>query len=178
MTEPLPRFRYHPDPLATGAVEASSAACACCGRVRGFAYVGPVYAEEDLDVPLCPWCIADGRAAAELGACFVDSDPLAQAGVARDVIDEITLRTPGYFSWQQECWLAHCGDACEFHGDASVEDIAGASSETKADWRAEYRHTEATWDRITANYRPRGAQAFYKFVCRHCGRVRLGWDCA
>jgi uncharacterized protein CbrC (UPF0167 family) len=27
--EPLPRFRYHPDPVATGAVEASPLACAC-----------------------------------------------------------------------------------------------------------------------------------------------------
>jgi len=24
----------------------------------------------------------------------------------------------------------------------------------------------------------RGAQAFYKFVCLHCGTVLLGWDCS
>ncbi|MEF9906118.1 CbrC family protein [Streptomyces sp. P9-A2] len=35
MSEELPGFPYRPDPLATGAVVASSTTCLCCGRARG-----------------------------------------------------------------------------------------------------------------------------------------------
>ncbi|MFC9293951.1 CbrC family protein [Streptomyces sp. NPDC057011] len=70
MTEPLPEFPYHPDPLATGSVAAADAACACCGRDRGYLYVGPVYAVEEPAGRICPWCIADGNAAARYEAHF------------------------------------------------------------------------------------------------------------
>ena len=67
MSEQLPRFRYHPNPLATGAVKASDAICVCCGLSHGHIYGGPVYAVTVLDDSLCPWCIADGSASAKLG---------------------------------------------------------------------------------------------------------------
>ncbi|UGS88834.1 CbrC family protein (plasmid) [Ralstonia wenshanensis] len=133
-TEPLPYFRYHPAPLATGAVAASEKICACCNQARGYIYVGPVYSVNDLHDALCPWCIADGSAASKLDASFADSHPLARAGVPAEVMEEVNLRTPGYISWQQEWWLSHCGDACEFHGDASIQDIESASDSTKQAW--------------------------------------------
>lgn len=176
MSNDLPLFRYHPDPLATGAIEARQVQCACCGQVRGFVYVQPVYATSDLDEKLCPWCIADGSAAGKLGASFSDAHPLAQAGLAQEIVDEVSLRTPGFSSWQQEVWLAHCNDACEFRGDASVQDVDRASEATKADWRQHYGLSEKDWARATADYEPAGDNAFYKFACRHCGVVRLGWD--
>jgi uncharacterized protein CbrC (UPF0167 family) len=174
----LPTFRYHPDPLATGAIEPRPITCACCGEPRGFVYVQPVYATTELDEKLCPWCIADGSAAAKLGASFSDPAPLQQAGVAQDVIDEVSLRTPGYSCWQQEEWLTHCNDACEFHGDASEDDVEDASDAVKADWMQRYGKTAKQWAAGTRDYEPAGDNAFYKFVCRHCGVVRLGWDCA
>jgi uncharacterized protein len=139
--------------------------------------VQPVYATSDLDEKLCPWCIADGSAASKLGASFSDPQPLQQAGVAHDVIDEVSLRTLGYSCWQQEEWLVHCNDACEFHGDASVEDVEDVSEATKADWRQHYGLDEDDWALATADYEPAGDNAFHKFVCRHCAAVRLGWDC-
>jgi hypothetical protein len=172
----LPFFKYHPDPLATGAIERRALQCACCGQSRGFVYVQPVYATTDLDEKLCPWCIADGSAASKFGASFSDEQPLSLAGVAKEVVEEVCLRTPGYSSWQQEEWLAHCNDACEFHGDASEEDVARASEATKADWRQHYELTEKDWKAQVKDYEPAGDSAFYKFVCRHCGLVRLGWD--
>lgn len=72
MTDLVPTFRYHPDPVASGSVRASPVPCRCCGLARGWLYTGPVYAEEALDEALCPWCIADGTAAARFGASFVD----------------------------------------------------------------------------------------------------------
>ncbi len=178
MPDTLPRFRYHPAPLLTGVIEDSPKDCSCCGQPRGFIYVGPVYGEADLHSQLCPWCIADGSAARTLGASFADSYPLNRAGIAHSLIEEVNLRTPGYFSWQGESWLSHCADACEFHGNASIKDVANASEETKAAWRHEYKLDDKTWVRIAEHYQPKGHQAFYKFVCRHCGLVLLGWDCS
>ena len=178
MPETLPQFRYHPAPLLTGVIEESPKNCACCSRPRWFIYVGPVYGEADLDSQLCPWCIADGSAATKLGASFADSYPLERAGIAHAIVEEVNLRTPSYVSWQQESWLTHCADACEFHGDASIDDVASASEETKAAWRHEYELDDTAWVHITEHYQPKGDQAFYKFVCRHCGLVQLGWDCS
>jgi uncharacterized protein CbrC (UPF0167 family) len=178
MSEELPHFQYHPAPLLTGAVEASSVTCACCQRARGFIYVGPVSGEEDLDEVLCPWCIADGSAAEKLGASFADDSPLEDAGLAEAIIEQVHLRTPSYTSWQQEEWLTHCEDACEFHGDASASDVANASDATKREWRERCEMTEDDWADITASYAPGGSPAFYKFLCRHCKTVLLGWDCS
>ncbi|TXI19105.1 MAG: hypothetical protein E6Q67_10885 [Roseateles sp.] len=178
MSTSLPLFRYHPDPLATGAIEPRRIDCVCCGQTRDFVYVQPVYGTSDLDEKLCPWCIADGSAAGKLGAVFVDTAPLATAGMSPEVIDEVTLRTPGYSCWQQEEWLTHCNDACEFHGDATEDDVEDASDATIADWRQRYGKTEKQWAVLTRDYEPAGDNAFYKFVCRHCSAVLLGWDCA
>jgi uncharacterized protein CbrC (UPF0167 family) len=173
----LPAFRYHPDPLATGAIESRQITCACCGQARGFVYVQSVSADVDLDEKLCPWCIADGSAATKLGASFSGAGPLTAAGVAPDIVEEVHRRTPSYSSWQQEEWLVHCNDACEFHGDASIADVRKASDATKADWRQHYGLDGDDWKLSTTGYEPAGDNAFYKFVCRHCGLVRLGWDC-
>ncbi|WP_321791288.1 CbrC family protein [Burkholderia pyrrocinia] len=55
----LPAFRYHPDPPATGSVIRSDARCVCCGDARGDVYAGPVYAVDEYEQCICPWCIAD-----------------------------------------------------------------------------------------------------------------------
>lgn len=178
MFERLPSFRYHPDPVGTGVVEASGAICKCCKKARGFIYVGPVYAVDDLSERLCPWCIADGSAAASFGASFSDDWRLHQVGLPREIIEEVVQRTPGYFAWQSEAWLSHCGDACAFLGDASEDDVVNASEATKLAWRREYGLSGEAWKHATAGYVPRGHQAFYKFVCMHCSSVLLGWDCS
>ncbi|WP_413816630.1 CbrC family protein [Piscinibacter gummiphilus] len=178
MTEALPSFTYHPDPLRTGAVAQSEVVCVCCSKARGFIYVAPVYAKDDLNERLCPWCIADGSAATKFDASFSDDWRLHKAGVPFEVINEVAMRTPGYFSWQSESWLSHCADACEFHGDASEGEVANASDLTKIEWQREYDLNEDDWKHATAGYVPRGHQAFYKFVCRHCSLVLLGWDCS
>ena len=152
MSDTLPSFTYHPNPISTGSVERSAGTCRCCGQARGYIYVGPVYGLEDLHDSLCPWCIADGSAARALGAEFADARPLKQAGVAAAVTEEVHLRTPGYSSWQSEQWLVHCGDACEFHGRASPDELA------------------------SAGVVPRGLSAPFKFKCRHCATVLFAQD--
>ncbi len=80
MPDELPNFRYHPDPIRSGAIAASQAVCKSCGQARGYIYSGPVYSEMDgLDDSICPWCIADGSAAAKFEAVFVDVNSIADA---------------------------------------------------------------------------------------------------
>ena len=128
MAAELPRFRYHPDPVATGSVEPSDQACVLCGEARGYIYTGPVYGEEEHEDDLCPWCIADGGAHDLLGAAFTDSAGVGGRGswaaVPQSVIDEIAFRTPGFSGWQQERWFTCCGDGAEFLGPMGAKQLA------------------------------------------------------
>lgn len=94
MTERVPEFPYHTDPLTTGFVEMSDATCLAGERVRGFIYTGPVFAVEELDESLCPWCIADGSAAARFEATFTGDVPVPE-DVPGEVVKLVTTRTPG-----------------------------------------------------------------------------------
>jgi uncharacterized protein CbrC (UPF0167 family) len=96
--------------------------------MRGLAYTGPVYAEDDLSENLCPWCIADGTAAQTYGASFTDVGFDVPEDVPTSVLDEIEHRTPGYLAWQQDHWMYHCADGCEFLGRIGYEQLAGLPS--------------------------------------------------
>ena len=111
---PLPSFRYHPDPVGTGSIVESDRWCDVCDVARGYVYDGPVYGDV-LDEPaICPWCIADGRAARSLGVELTDVGIEVPEGVPEHVLDELVHRTPGFTGWQQEHWLFHCDDAAAF----------------------------------------------------------------
>lgn len=174
--DPLPIFRYHPDPLATGSVVPSEATCDCCGAARGLAYTGPVYSEDDVGT-VCPWCIADGSLADRFGATLVDDHPLAAADLPESVIEEVSTRTPGYEAWQEPSWLACCGDACEFHGDAPRDEIRALDESGLQQLAADSGFAVADLRTVLPDYEPGGSHAFYKFVCRHCRRTRYHGDC-
>lgn len=172
----LPVFRYHPDPVATGSVKPSDKTCRCCGQNRGYIYTASVYALDELNEAICPFCIADGSAAKKFDATFSDSQPLHQAGVPQQVVDEVTRRTPGYASWQQEVWLSCCGDACEFHGDASRVELRALEGEALKGLLFEIEWSAAEWEAFVKHYEPGGNPAAYKFICRHCRRTRYDID--
>jgi uncharacterized protein CbrC (UPF0167 family) len=114
---PFPEFPYHPDPRKTGSVAPSAMRCVVCGHTYGLIYTGPVFAtHDDIEGALCPWCIADGSAAARLKIEFTDVGDDVPADVPGRVLDEITERTPGFTGWQQEHWLYHCADGAAFVG--------------------------------------------------------------
>src|SRR4051812_39850670 len=117
----LPAFRYHPDPLGTGSVVASPATCRCCRQKRGYVYSASVYAEDELEDVLCPWCIADGSAHSTFAATFVDTDAFPE-GTPETVIAEISERTPGYSAWQSEQWPVCCNDGTAFLGPMGINE--------------------------------------------------------
>jgi uncharacterized protein len=173
--EPFPRFPYHPDPVATGAVRASDANCLCCSRPRGFVYDGSPYSRrDDLDNAICPWCIADGSAARKFDATFVQhSEDDLKPMIRRQLFE----RTPGYESWQGEFWLCHHGDACEFHGDATREDLNALTDAEEASFLEENPFVNDWWQDMKAAHDPKASSiGVYRFRCRHCGLTRLGVD--
>ncbi len=90
----LPTFPYHPEPITTGFVERSETECLACGKPRGLIYTGPFYAVEELVEVICPWCIADGTAAAKFDAEFTDVGWGVPDGVPAEVTEAIAKRTP------------------------------------------------------------------------------------
>lgn len=168
----LPTFRYHPDPVATGAFVAGPGTCRSCRRARGWVYAVAPYAVEDLRDALCPWCVADGSAAARFDATFTDLGAVTGIeGVPTPVLDEISRRTPGFSGWQQERWLFHCADAAAFLGAVGWEELApfpDAVSALRAE-AASWGFTGDDADAFVGSLDVDGASTAYLFRCLHCG---------
>jgi uncharacterized protein len=178
----LPSFKYHPDPIGTGSVESSGAECVCCGRRRGYIYVGPVYCTEDLARKICPWCIADGSAHTRFDAEFTDAAGVGGYSTASvippSIIEEVAFRTPGFSGWQQEQWLCCCGDAAAFIGRAGHAELERHWPDAIPSIREECGMVEgAEWQDYLRALDRDGSPTAYVFRCRHCGR-HLGYsDC-
>lgn len=171
----LPHFPYHPDPIATGSIQASSATCVCCEQARGYIYTGPVYAVDEYENCICPWCIADGSAHQQLEACFVDEDsidPDGECALDDAVITEVSQRTPGFAGWQQEQWFSHCDDAAAFIGIVGHTELLALGSEAIAAVQdATGLPDGAQWQAFfKALNKDRGPTA-YLFRCRHCATL-------
>jgi uncharacterized protein CbrC (UPF0167 family) len=171
----LPSFKYHPNPVATGMIERKTAVCPCCERTTEYVYSTIPYGIDEIE-NLCPECIENGSAAKKFKVEFSDGYPLAQVGLAKEIVEEVIFRTPGFISWQQEVWLACCDDACEFHGNLSKDEFKNLSSEKIAKFREDHDIGDKLWGALSSSYVPKGNLAIYKFVCRHCGSLRLGFD--
>jgi len=198
MSAPLPEFSYHPDPVATGVVAPSPAVCACCGQARGMLYTGPVLdaqsgatrarrdeGDDGQDEPaapeLCPWCVADGRAHAELGVVFVAPAAVGGYGewetVDDDVVAEISQRTPCFRGWQQERWFTCCGDGAVFLGPAGWRDIQAHGEEAVRAIQRESGFEGEDWEGYFAEIERDGEVRAYLFRCRHCAAIGGYSDC-
>jgi hypothetical protein len=176
----LPKFDYHPNPLATGSIIPSNAACDCCGEACGFIYDGPIYTEEDVDA-VCPWCIASGAAHNELGATFTDENGIGGYGewepVSKDVIEAVARRTPGFSGWQQEQWWTHCGDAGEFIGPCGIVELEALGVEALAVIRESAGFEGEELELLMSALSRDGSPTAYMFRCRKCGQLGGYWDC-
>ena len=176
VTEALPTFRYHPDPIATGSIVRSSAVCRCCTRARGYIYTGPVYSPEGgLDDALCPWCIADGSAARRFGASFTDEAGVGDYGsweaVPASVVTEIAERTPAFTGWQQGRWWTHCGDGAAYLGPAGRAELTGNWTAALPAIQADVGYEGAEWDEYLELLDSIGSPTAYVFRCLHCGQL-------
>jgi hypothetical protein len=178
----LPNFKYHPDPVLTGHFVKSDAKCTCCGKARGFIYTGPVYALEEYDECICPWCIADGSAHEKLGASFTDEVGIGGGGlwdeVADEVVQEVAHRTPGFHGWQQEQWWTHCGEAAAFIGRAGCKELKSLGSQATAAIRKSAGFSDGPeWHRFFLTLEKDGSPTAYIFRCTKCGQFGGYQDC-
>ena len=171
----LPAFRYHPDPLATGAFEKSEAGvvCDCCGKTTHVFYTAPFFSEEDVEA-LCPDCIASGAAARKYDGSFQDDFSLDDGVDDPEKLDELIHRTPGYCGWQQEYWRAPCGDYCAYLGRVGARELRalGALADVLDDpmWDEEQKEMIRT----SVNG---GHLQCYLFQCLRCGKHLVWMDC-
>ena len=168
-------FRYHPNPLETGAFEESpdGVACDCCGKTTHIYYTAPFYAVEDIEY-LCPECISSGEAARKYDGSFQD-DCSVDDGVEDPArLDELIHRTPGYSGWQQEYWRAHCGDYCAYLGHVGARELRalGVLEDVLDDpmWGDEQK--EMIQESVNG-----GHLQCYLFQCLHCGKHLIWMDC-
>jgi len=169
----LPTFRYHPDPIASGSVIVSDAQCRSCGQKRGYVCTAPVYAEDDLDDAICPWCIADGSAHAKFEATFVDSEAFADE-MPDAAVEEISERTPGFNSWQGEQWPMCCGDAAAFVAPAGIKEIRKSYYQLEGQLMGyivhEMKISGGAATRLLDSLDRESGPTAYVFQCLHCGR--------
>ena len=178
----LPRFKYHPNPLGTGSIRKDERQCVCCGKATGYIYTGPVYAENELDEQICPWCIGDGFAHERFGAEFTDESGIGGGGqwesVPDEVIVEVSHRTPGFSGWQQEQWWTHCGDAAAFIGRAGKKELQELGSQAiSAIQDSTGLSYGPEWERFFSALDKDGSPTAYLFRCTKCGEVGGYQDC-
>ena len=170
----LPAFRYHPNPLETGAFEESpdGVVCDCCGKTTHIFYTAPFYAVEDIE-HLCPECIASGEAARKYDGSFQDDCSLDDGVDDPEKLDELIHRTPGYSGWQQEYWRAHCGDYCAFWGYVGARELRalGALEDVLDDPMWDEEQKEMIRESVNG-----GHLQCYLFQCLHCGKHLVWMD--
>ena len=169
----LPKFKYHPDPFATGSVSVSDEICLVCERARGCIYNGPVYAVEELNDAICPFCISGGAAHEKFAAEFTDAAGVGGYGewetVTEELVREVAHRTPGFSGWQQERWFTHCGDAAEFLGAAGEIELERFGSEAVEAVQNYTRLSGEDWRAYLRALDKESSPTAYVFRCLHCG---------
>lgn len=157
-------FKYHPNPLKTGAFkDDKTVICHCCGKQTDVYYTGPFYSVEDVE-NLCPECIGSGAAAEKFDGAFQD-DASADSVSDKEKLDELISRTPGYCGWQQEYWPAHCDDFCAFLGYYTWKDLEeeGLVEEIEETYREDICGVDFAFAREHLKY-----DSGYLFRCLHC----------
>ena len=167
-------FKYHPDPLKTGAFKDDKAEiCDCCKKSTNIYYEGPFYSSEEVK-HLCPTCISTGEASKKFDGEF--QDPASCDKVPKkEYVEELCRRTPGYRGWQQEYWLAHCDDFCAFIGYVGWNDLIemGIDEQIEKDYIENGDMNIEIIKKCVSNGQLQG----YLFQCLTCGQYRLYVDC-
>lgn len=170
----LPKFKYHPEPLKTGAFKTDKiVVCECCNKKTSVYYDGPFFAADDVEF-LCPTCIASGIASKKFDGEFQDSASCDKVN-SKEHLQELCQRTPGYRGWQQEYWLAHCGDFCAFIGYVGWKDIIdmGIGEQIEKHYK-ENGDMDVELIKQCVNH---GHLQGYLFRCLKCRQYRLFMDC-
>lgn len=133
-------------------------------------YVGPIYCAANVD-EVCPWCIADGRAAMKWDASFNDIHGVHNTNVSREIVDIIYRRTPGFSTWQTNMWMFAETDAMVFLGEVNGKNLLNEGNTEKVE---ACLAALAKWQSLRAvealmTIMPGGEPAIYLFQDRQTG---------
>ena len=167
--------------MAEGSIKRGKGVCEACGKARGWVYARPVFGEGDSQRTICPWCIADGAAAAELKITFNDPGiyPMLPGVAQLSSTDReaVESRTPGFETWQDHGWMMCCGRACVYLGEASAEDLAGRWAEAAPSIVAECEGwSEDEKKDLIQNITKKQGPCAYVFECQVCRKLKGFWD--
>lgn len=177
----LPKFKYSPNAYTLDLFEEEEGTCSVCNENRELKYSSSFYSIEEPEY-ICPWCIADGKASEKFDGEFndycgiegVSPDPNdAESTIPKELLLEITNKTPSYNSWQQEVWLTHCNEPCAFTGYADAATIEPIIDELIEDIEDNGYDPEEIKDNLSKD----GSLVGYLFQCINCGQQRLHVDC-
>jgi len=174
----LPKFKYHPNPIETGAFKSDkTVTCDCCGQATPIYYAGPFYCKDDVEA-LCPFCIANGKASEKFDGAFQDAASIegVLSNINKEAITEVTTRTPGYCSWQEEAWLVHCNDLCAFVGYVGWKEIKDKLNDF-VDLESDIEDFDLSIDDLPTSLVNNSSPQGYLFQCLHCKKYRLYIDC-
>jgi uncharacterized protein CbrC (UPF0167 family) len=170
----LPRFKYNLKPLDNKIIIRRSAVCPVCNKETDYVYEGFFYSEKDIE-NICPWCIANGEAAAKYNGEFQNT-ALCENVESSRYIDELIHRTPGYIGWQQEKWLSHCGDFCTFVGYVDGQEILHLLDKLREDLERTKIAYDLTEEELERHLQNNSNLQGYLFKCVICGKLRLAID--
>jgi uncharacterized protein len=175
----LPSFPLFPNPLREDILALTSDSCDICRQSRGIRYTGPRYSTETDDLNICPWCIADGSAAAR-DITFNDATIYPYLDSTPQMSPEdramVTGRTPGFTTWQGNHWLMHCGRACIYLGEARSGDLQDRWAAATPSLFEDENRSQEEIDDIVASI-GHGHCCAYIFQCQVCRVLRGYWDC-
>ena len=81
----LPKFKYSPNAYKIGVFKEEKGICSVCGEKRNIKYTTPFHGIEKPEY-ICPFCIADGKAAKKYNGAFID---YADGETVKPFIDEL-----------------------------------------------------------------------------------------
>jgi uncharacterized protein CbrC (UPF0167 family) len=176
----LPKFKYNPNVCKIDVFKKEEGICSVCGEKRNIKYTGAFYSIKKPEY-ICPFCIANGKAAEKYNGEFnsyctiegVSPDPAdPEPTIPKEMLLEVSQRTPGYNSWQETVWLSHCNEPCAFIDYADGETIKPFIDELEEDIEGNGYNKEQILEWLSKD----GSLTGYLFQCLHCGKHRLHID--
>lgn len=176
----LPKFKYSQNAYNIDVFQNIEGICSTCNEERQIKYTSSFYSINEPDY-ICPWCIANGKAAEKYDGEFNDyygienvssNSSNSEAIIPKDLLLEITNKTPSYISWQQEVWLTHCNEPCAFIGYADIKIIEPLLEELSSD----IENSGYGLDFIKSSLSKDGSLVGYLFQCVNCKKHRLHVD--
>ena len=139
---------------------------------RNLKYTGSFYSVEEPEY-ICAWCIENGKVAKMFEGEFNDYAGIENSeNINKELLLEISERTPSYISWQQEVWLSHCNQPCKLLSYADAKTIEPFLDELNDDIENIGYEPEMIREHLSKE----GSLVGYLFQCVNCGQHRLHVD--